>query len=77
MGMFSKPKGPSQAELLAQQEASAKAEKQRLSEERSEQEQQALSELKQKESKRAAFVGQLNQSIDEQNTGRKKFLRGV
>lgn len=77
MGIFSKPKGPSRAELQAQQEAAAEKERQRLQQEKADKEQQALSELKKQESKRAAFVGQLNQSIDEENQGRKKFLRGI
>lgn len=82
MGVFSKPKsGPSAAEIQAQQEAAAKAERQRLEAEQAQKDQEAkekaLKDLQDQEAKRAAFVGQLQQGIGEDDAGRKKFLKGV
>lgn len=77
---FMKPKapsGPSTAELLAQQEAAANAEKQRLEADRAEQEakdqEDAQAALKNRESKRQAFATGIAAEDDED---RKRYLGG-
>jgi hypothetical protein len=81
MGIFSKPKaGPSAAQIQAQADAAAAAERKRLEQEQATKDQAAkdknLAELKNQEAKRAAFAGVLSAAEDE-DAGRKKFLKGV
>lgn len=78
MGIFSKPKAPDQSAIQRQQEKAAERERMRLEDERRQDKASALAGLKAQESKRAAFVGALNENVEDANkVGRKKFLRGV
>ncbi len=81
MGIFSAPKsGPSAAEIQAQADSAAAAERKRLEQEQATKDQAAkdknLASLKDQESKRAAFAGVLS-AAEEEDAGRKKFLKGV
>ena len=83
MGIFSAPKqksGPSAAEIQAQADAAAAAERKRLADEQAAKDAAAkdknLAELKNQEAKRAAFAGVLS-AAEEEDAGRKKFLKGV
>ncbi len=74
-------KGPSQAEIIAQQEAAAKAERERLMTEQAEKEADAQSKSQSKiaemESKRKAFASGALESKEEEDAARRKFLKGV
>lgn len=80
MGFFSKPKGPSQADIQKAQDEAREKERVKLEQEqaaaKAEQEQAALSELEATESKRRAFAGQLTNTPEDENQ-RKRFLKGV
>lgn len=73
-------KGPSAADIQAQAEAAAKKERDRLTAEQAVKDQAAqdknIADLNQQEAKRAAFSGFLSATEDE-DVGRKKFLKGV
>jgi hypothetical protein len=80
-GIFGgRSKGPSAAEIQAQADAAAKKERDRLTAEQQVKDQAAqaknLSDLQQQEAKRAAFSGFLS-ATEEEDAGRKKFLKGV
>jgi hypothetical protein len=83
MGIFSAPKaqqGPSAAQIQAQADAAAAQERKRLEQEQAQKDQEAkdkgLASLKDQEAKRAAFAGVLT-AAQEEDAGRKKFLKGV
>jgi hypothetical protein len=77
--LFSKPKGPSAAEIRAAQEAAAQRERERVAQEEAERkaaaEKKALADLQERESQRQAFAGQL--SAEDDTTQRRRFLKGA
>ena len=80
MSKFKAKKGPSSAEIQAQADAAAKKERDRLTAEQQVKDQASqaknLADLQQQEAKRAAFSGFLG-AAEEEDVGRKKFLKGV
>lgn len=82
MNMFSGPKvpsGPSAEELAQREAAAAEKERARIAQEeaasKAKKQQEADTALAERESKRKAFVGQLEETGDEDE--RRKFLRAV
>lgn len=73
--------GPSIEEIQRQQEKAAAKERARLEAEQAakeaEQQKKAESALLDQEKKRAAFAGQLQAGVGEDDEGRKKFLKGI
>lgn len=76
MGIFGgAPKGPSAAELKAQQEAAARAERDKMAQEKAGQEAATLKQLaaaQEKQSGRKLVSGVIDEDV-----GRKKFLKGL
>jgi len=73
----SKPKGPSPAQLQAERESAARAERDKLAQERAGEQSTAQKQMKEAESKRQALKGQLATVAEEDTTQRKRFLKGV
>jgi hypothetical protein len=75
MGMFKAPKGPSQQELQAQQEAAARAERDNIALEQSGSQaaqQKLMAAATAKQDLRQQAVGVIDEEV-----GRKKFLKGL
>lgn len=79
LGGGSKPKGPSQAEIIKAQESAAQRERDRMARETAqkkiETDQKTLADMAATESKRRAFAGQLSGENDDEE--RRKFLKGA
>jgi hypothetical protein len=73
----SKPKGPSPAQLQAEREAAARAERDKLAKERAGEQASAQKMMQEAESKRQTLRGQLATVSEEDTTQRKRFLKGV
>ncbi len=77
----SKPRGPSPDELSRREKASRDAETERLKQQKaaadSEREQEASAKLADREATRRRFAGKLQQSADEPDDSRRRFLKGA